>query len=303
MGSVGPLDAIHSCIVKRPRRTRIVALAVALAALSAMWCARPVQIGVALPPETPVPAGLITSAQPDTRLAFSLPYGERRVYPYSVIPSGIASVDSLRSIVEHNPEIARHLRDFDLQHAKVVHVTEPRAVYVSYRIGSNIFWTTKRLTLAKGESLVTDGTRTLRGRCGNDVSDAAVEPTSEEEPPIAELDTPLSLPQVDADSELDLAPLPMLASVPPDSTFTGGPTLFVPPVGSSSGSTSTPPTDSGSPPSSPPPPFIFPPFGPPGSSVPVPSTPPVSTPEPSTLLLMLFGAAGVGIRRFWGKRR
>jgi hypothetical protein len=242
-----------------------------------MWGFRPIQAGIALPPERPMPAELVTSAEPDTHFLFSLAYGERRIYPYSVIPGGIASVESLRNIVEHNPEIARHLRDFDLQHAKVVQVTEPRAVYVSYKIGSNIFWTTKRLMLAKGESLVTDGARTLRGRCGNDVSDVAVEPTWEEEPPIAELDTPLSLPQVDAQPDLD--PLPLLAYVSPDDSYGSTPPGFSPP------------------------PFIIPPFGPPGNDTPIPSTPPVSTPEPSTLLLTLFGAAGVGVRRFWGKRK
>ena len=233
----------------------------------------------------------ITPYQPDTTIAFAPAFGERRIYPYSVIPGGVASIESLKDIIEHNPEIARHLRDFDLQHAKVVQVTEPRAVYVSFRIGANIFWTTKKLTLAKGESLVTDGTRTLRGRCGNDVSDVAVEPTSAEEPPIAELDTPLSLPRVDAEPDFDS--LPLLAYVPPESTFDGGPTWFVPPVGSSAGSTSTPPTGSGSPSTgSSLPPFIFPPFGPPGSSAPVLSTPPVSTPEPSTLLLMFIRRSG-----------
>jgi hypothetical protein len=233
---------------------------------------------------------------------FSPAFGKRRIYPYSVIPGGVFSVVSLKNIVEHNPEIARHLKDFDVQRAKVVQVTEPRAVYVSYRIGPNIFWTTKRLMLAKGESLVTDGTRTLRGRCGNDVSDVRVDPTSVEEPSISELDTPLSLPHVDAQPDLDS--LPILAYVSPDSTFIGGPTLFVPPVGSSAGSKPTPPTDSASPPSGPSaPPLIFPPFGPPESHTPIPSTPPVSTPEPSTLLLMLFGAAGVGTRYFWSKRK
>jgi hypothetical protein len=276
---------------------------VALVALSATWGVRPVQIGVALLSETPVPSAPISSAQPNSRLMFSSAFGERRIYPYSVIPGGVASVESLKDIIEHNPDIARHLRDFDLERARVVQVAEPRAVYVSYRMGSNIFWTTKRLMLAKGESLVTDGTRTLRGRCGNDVSDVAVEPTNDEEPPIEELDTPLALPQVAADAEPDPAPLPLLAYVPPDDTFIGVPTLFVPPFGLPTGSTSTPPTDSGSPPSSSPPTFIIPPLGPPGSHTPIPLTPPVSTPEPSTLLLMLFGAAGVGVRRAWEKRK
>jgi hypothetical protein len=246
----------------------------------------------------------MTPAPLDSRLAFSPVFGERRIYPYSVIPGGIQSLESLKSIIEHNSDIARHLKDFDLSKVKFVQVTEPRAVYVSYRMGSNIFWTTKRLTLARGESLITDGTRTLRGRCGNDVSDVAVEPTSDEEPPVAELDTPLSLPEFATHADPDLAPLPLLAYVPPDDSFAGSPTLLVPPFGAPDGSASTPSSGAGSPPLGPSlPPLIFPPFGPFGSVVPNPSTPPVSTPEPSTMLLMLFGAAGVGARRRWGMRK
>jgi hypothetical protein len=289
-------------IVNCLRWTRIAALTVSLVALPTMWSLRPIQFGLAKPPVTSNQSARISSQHSDTRLKFSPAYGERRIYPYSVIPGGVTSVESLRSIVQHNPEIARHLSDFDFQHARVVQVTDPRAVYVSYRIGSHIFWTTKRLTLAKGESLVTDGTRTLRGRCGNDVSDVAVEPTSAKEPPIAQLDTPLSLPRVDAQPDLD--PLPLLTYVPPDDSYLGGRGLFFPPVGPGAGSTSMPTTDSpNSPPGAPLPPVIIPPSGPPSSHTTIPSTPPVSTPEPSSLLLMLIGAAGVGAKRLWKKRK
>jgi hypothetical protein len=290
--------------VKRRKTTRIAALGIALAALLATWALRPREFGLEIIPARHAFYEPMNSTPPDSRLTFSPAFGKRRIYPYSVIPGGIQSLESLKSTIEHNPDIARHLKDFDLEHAKVVQVAEPRAVYVSYRMGSNLFWTTKRLMLAKGESLITDGTRTLRGRCGNDVSEVAVEPTDDEEPPIDELDTPLALPQVAADAQPDPAPLPLLAYVPPDDTSIGAPTFFVPPFGLPAGSTSTPPTGAGSPPQGPsPPPFIVPPFGPPASFVPNPSTPPVSTPEPSTLLLVLFGAAGVGVRRVWGKRK
>ena len=288
--------------MKKVGGTRIAPIAVSLLALSATWHFRPIQFAATLKSVVPIRSGLVTSAQPDTRLDFAPAYGERRIYPHSVIPGGIASVDELKDIVAHDPEIAEHLKDFDLQRARIVKVTNPRAVYVSYRIGSNIFWTTKRLTLAEGESLITDGTRTLRGRCGNDVSDVAVEPASSEEPPIADLDTPMSLPKVDAHPELD--PFPLLAYVPPDDTSTGAPNLFVPPIEPGGSPAPTPPIGTiAPPPGSSLPPFIFPPFGPPGNNAPGPAIPPVSTPEPSTLLLVLVGAAGLGLRHRRGKRK
>ena len=52
-----------------------------------------------------------------------------------------------------------------------VRLTLARTVYLSYRIGNHIYWTRRRITLHKGEKLITDGTITARTRCANRVEE------------------------------------------------------------------------------------------------------------------------------------
>ncbi len=120
------------------------------------------------------------------------------VYPYSVIPGGITSITELKRLIDHDPDMANHFQNFDLQNAKWVTVTVPRYVYVSYRLGTGFFWTTKKLALAKGELLLTDGTRTLRGRCANDISETPQQPVSLSEPFTEDLDTTVAAEAIDA---------------------------------------------------------------------------------------------------------
>ncbi len=105
--------------------------------------------------------------------------GSRRpVYPYSIIPGGVVSAAELRSAVAHDPVVAAHYAAFDLANARVVQVQEARSVYVSYRRGDDVFWTSKKLRLAVGETLITDGQHISRTRCGNQISDEPRMPVS-----------------------------------------------------------------------------------------------------------------------------
>jgi hypothetical protein len=73
-------------------------------------------------------------------------------------------------------------------------------MYVSYRIGNDVFWTKHRLTLPKGETMLTDGRAMARTRCGNRVSalpskpNALVEPTTEELNALTSPDPPVGVP-------------------------------------------------------------------------------------------------------------
>jgi hypothetical protein len=60
---------------------------------------------------------------------------------------------------------------------------------MSYRIGDRVYWTKKKIALAEGETVLTDGVTTIRARCGNLVSDQAMSPTSAEEPPASAFDS------------------------------------------------------------------------------------------------------------------
>lgn len=117
----------------------------------------------------------------------------RPVYPYSIIPGGIASVAALRSALAHDPVAAAHYAAFDLATARVVQVEEARSVYVSYRKGDDVFWTSKKLRLVVGETLITDGQHISRTRCGNQISDEPRMPVSlAGDPEPQTLDTPVA---------------------------------------------------------------------------------------------------------------
>jgi hypothetical protein len=108
----------------------------------------------------------------------------RPVYPYSVVPGGVEDVKELKWVAEHDPIVGAHYAGFDYTRAQVVRLALARTVYVSYRIGNRIYWTRRRVTLHKGEKLITDGRMTARTRCANRVEEtpqqeaaSPVEPT------------------------------------------------------------------------------------------------------------------------------
>jgi PEP-CTERM motif len=110
----------------------------------------------------------------------------RPVYPYSVVPGGVEDVNELRWVAEHDPIVGAHYAGFNYARAQVVRLTLARTVYLSYRIGNHIYWTSRRIKLKKGEKLITDGRITARTRCANRVEQApqqqeanATEPTPE----------------------------------------------------------------------------------------------------------------------------
>jgi hypothetical protein len=210
----------------------------------------------------------------------------RPVYPHSVIPGGVSSVAELRQILADNPQLAAHLKNFDLNRAVLVRSASPRAAYVSYRTGNLIFWTARKLTIARGEALITDGKRTIRGRCGNDISDVPQAPRSPSlEPTAREFDTPV------------LAPMPapeLTYSTPEFTPFSfpsGEPPLLPPPL--------TPAV----PPISPSTFLILPPYiGGPSNDGPN-VLPPVSVPEPPTFLLLSLSGVVAGLRGSWIRRK
>jgi len=232
---------------------------------------------------------------------------QRAVYPYSVIPGGVSSAEELRSISAHDQTVAGHYSGFDYDHARVVPVTQPRLVYVSYRRRNKVYWTHKQMSLHPGEKLLTDGKITARTRCGNQVSVLPQANTSPDEPLMAELDRPdavasgiMGFPAnlsslLSADPAMPVGP----SSLGGGNSLAGGgvpPSGFIPlpvgapippPVGSpiTSGCTQTGTNCNPPPPPQP------------------PSEPPPSTvPEPGSVILMMTGAAAV-LARLRGKRK
>jgi hypothetical protein len=200
---------------------------------------------------------------------------ERPLYPYSVIPGGVESEQELKSAIQHDPIVANHYSDFDVAKTRIVRADRDRMEYVSYRIGDHVFWTSHQLRIHKGELLITDGTHEARTRCGNRLSDHAVQPTSARQPSPEALESPAA-----AQATQSPAPTPELFAgnyLPSETPEARAPFL---PVGGSPGG----PTGSVIPP-------VYYPWGgvPTGGTPPV--TPPVGTPEPSSLIML---GAGLG---------
>lgn len=217
----------------------------------------------------------------------------RLVYPYSVVPGGVISGEELHSAATHDPVVAAHYAGFDYRHVRVVEVSQPRLVYLSYRRGDHIYWTRKQASLRAGEKLLTDGHITARTRCGNQVSVLPQAETSPNEPTMAELDRPDAVasgagPAFPNALSTELNPLdPQLPLNSPGNAFAGGPppgAFIPPPIGGGTG-LGTPPIGGGCPPDEKNPPKKC------QHNPPPPPPPPV--PEPGTIILMMTGTAAV----------
>jgi len=220
-------------------------------------------------------------------------HNRRTVYPYSIVPGGVTSPAELREAAAHDATAAAHYAGFNYARGRVVEVSQPRLVYLSYRRGNRVYWTRKQVSLHSGEKLLTDGNITARTRCANQVSVLPHAETSPEEPSMAELDRPDAVasgierfPSALDSSLLNFDPgMPIGPGSPSGGTFAGSPGVFIPlPVG---GPVAGP--GSGCPPSKtnsasaknnsctpqPPPP------------------PPPAVPEPGSIVLVLSGAAAI----------
>ncbi|MGA7080655.1 MAG: PEP-CTERM sorting domain-containing protein [Terriglobales bacterium] len=157
------------------------------------------------------------------------------VYPYSVVPGGVKDPQELREAALRDYVVRRHFAHFDFAHAQLIRSTEPREVYLSYRIRNTVFWTRKKVRLLPGELLLTDGKITARARCGNQISDTAKPEVSDEEPEEDVMDQPVAVaaaaPSFPIRALLNPPELPVGAINPPQN-FTGGGFVFPPvPVG------------------------------------------------------------------------
>ncbi len=116
------------------------------------------------------------------------------LYPYSVIPGGVQSVEELKNAIAKDPVASAEYAGFRLEHARIIRLDRERSMHVSYRLGDRVYWTKGELTLAKGETLITDGTQTARTRCGNMIAESIVAQVSPDEPSALELNTPIPAP-------------------------------------------------------------------------------------------------------------
>lgn len=222
---------------------------------------------------------------------------QRPLYPYSIIPGGAYSREELARAVQNDPVVARHYADFEIAKTRLVRLDHSELMYVSYRIGDNVFWTKHPLLVPSGETLLTDGKTVARTRCGNRLSVTPAAPISPNQPRPEAMDV---APKVDQPT--DAMPQPKLALLLAP--------LRLRPTPSMPGALETPNLGTIGTLSGPLAPVYWPIVGgagtPPGPGllVPPPILPqPLATPEPATILLLFAGLAAIGLfyRRKLGK--
>lgn len=223
-----------------------------------------------------------------------------RVFPYSIVAGGIHSKQQFEDAMRSDPVAAAHYANFNAANFRLIKLKREREAYVSFRVGDNVYWTSHKVRLRRGETLISDGRHLGRARCGNRVSETPRLPTYDHEPSAQELNT-ADEPQVETEAFTANAPLapsplglpvtaPLLArpltpgsaprllasSSPPGVVpFTGIPPYFVPPDGCPHGTVELH-----------------------GKCSPdTPTTPVAPTPENATLILFL---TGVGALTVWG---
>ncbi|MGA8270437.1 MAG: PEP-CTERM sorting domain-containing protein [Candidatus Sulfotelmatobacter sp.] len=149
------------------------------------------------------------------------PSPDRPVYPYSLVPGGVQDAKELKWVAEHDPIVAAHYAGFDYDHARIVRLTLAQTVYLSYRIGNHVYWTRHRVTLHKGEKVITDGRMTARGRCANRVEVLPQQAVSPFEPPAEKFDEPLP---AGAGTAMHAPPVPFESALLNRPAMAGGPT-------------------------------------------------------------------------------
>jgi hypothetical protein len=137
---------------------------------------------------------------------------ERPVFRHSVISGGVYTADEVAAAMNSDRVVSAHYSDVNSRELRVETLPEDRAVYMSYRIGDEIFWTKQKVRLQQGETILTDGVNYIRARCGNCIAFAPMEPTADDEPGEMEFDALTDDPDViqsrmPLGSELLLRPL------------------------------------------------------------------------------------------------
>lgn len=136
---------------------------------------------------TPAPTLLALASAPVQAVPGKV--APRRIYPYSIVPGGAATRTELARVIRTDKVVAAHYASFDVDKARPVTVTRARAVHVSYRKGDKVYWTAKKIMLAEGETLLSDGSNEMRARCANRISDLAQFPVEADGPGAEVLDT------------------------------------------------------------------------------------------------------------------
>ena len=136
-------------------------------------------------------------------------------FGYSVIPGGAWDAQELRRAIESDAVVADHYRDVDPATMRAEKLTSDRLAYVSYRVGDRVYWTSRKVRIRGGETILTNGQTEIRSRCGNCISLEPMLPTSADEPDESQFDALADAGPVLVSWNLGPSGLPLTFNVPP----------------------------------------------------------------------------------------
>ncbi len=117
-----------------------------------------------------------------------------KIYPMSVVPGGVYSAQEAEAASTKDLTVRTHYSSLRLDRLRSTRLPATTLKFVSFKKRGEIFWTRKAFPLAEGESILASDSGSLRARCGNRLSEIAMEPTlpdGEADPEFGELDTPI----------------------------------------------------------------------------------------------------------------
>ena len=123
----------------------------------------------------------------------------RTVFRHSVVPGGVYNAGEVQSAVNRDSTVAAHYGHVTPGALHPEKLEADQLVYMSYRIGDEIYWTRHPVRLRQGEMILSDGVNRIRARCGNCLSLQPMQPTTDGEPDSKEFDAP-------ADAEPEILP-------------------------------------------------------------------------------------------------
>jgi hypothetical protein len=139
-------------------------------------------------------AGKVASDRRDASVSHPAPpspqHPARPVYPYSIIRGGAYNAAELARALDLDAVAAGHYAVFQRTLAHTAESPFSAPVFLSYRVGDAIYWTSRPVRLPRGETVLTDGKNYARARCGNRISQTPLTPVSDTEPASSEMDQP-----------------------------------------------------------------------------------------------------------------
>lgn len=141
-------------------------------------------------PVAPVPEGFGQSISLARHFEQHAPILRRLVYPYSVVPGGVATAEDVQRAARADTLTGTHYSPLKLDRLRAEPQHNDLFVHVSYRKEGGIYWTRRKVRIPAGETILTDGAESVRARCGNRISQTPMQPTRADEPSEEVMDRP-----------------------------------------------------------------------------------------------------------------